>query len=92
MLSLSLVLTSGCGAALLAAAVSMRFGQLAGVLAAALGGCGLAIGRSAKPDDNLMRGAIGVYAVLLGGLILAGSIVAQVRRTPVGGAVSHSEN
>lgn len=82
MMSASLCLTTLCGAVLLAIAISLRYGQLAGALSATLGGCFLAIRITSTPVDGLMRGAVPVYCVVMGGLILAGYLVP--REPPVG--------
>lgn len=82
MLSASLCLTAFCGAMVLAIAVSLRFGQLAGALAATLGGCFLVIRIKKPQSDGPLRGAVPVYAILMGGLILAGFLVP--REPPLG--------
>lgn len=68
---MALLLTAFGLAALLAAEVSIRFGQLAGMLGAALAGLAVAARFTSLGD---YRGTIPVFAVLAGGLAYAGAI------------------
>jgi hypothetical protein len=68
----AMALTAGVVAILLGAEVSLMFGQLTGIAAAALGGacvCGFLTG-----PNGAARGAIPVYVVLVGGLAYVGAI------------------
>jgi hypothetical protein len=76
----SMSLAALCGAALLAANVSLVFGALAGVAFAALAGCWVVALRHG--DENSIRSAVPVYAVLVGGIMLAGALYARMLRVP----------
>lgn len=74
MLSLSLCISASCGAVLLAAFVSMRFGLLTVAAAAALSGCWVVSFRDSS--RNLARGVTLFYSVVIGGLLLTGQVAA----------------
>lgn len=71
MLAAALCASALCAAALMGAEISLRYGQLAGVLAAALGGCWLGLGGRSAAGEGLMRGTGLLYAITLGGLMLS---------------------
>lgn len=66
-----MTLSAGALAALLAALLSIRFGQLAGLATSALAGC---IAASFLNPQSTSRGLIPGYAVLLGGLAYVGCV------------------
>lgn len=74
MLSLSLCASAFCGAVLMSALVSLRFGLLAVAAAAAISGC-CAVSLRGNARD-LVRGMILVHFVIVGGLMLAGQLAA----------------
>jgi hypothetical protein len=74
MLSLSLCASAFCGAVLMSAFVSLRFGLLAVAAAAAISGCSVVSFRGNARD--LVRGMILVHFVIVSGLMLAGQLVA----------------
>ncbi len=72
--SLSLCISASCGAVLLAAFLSVRFGLLTVAAAAALSGCWVISFRDSRCD--LIRGMTLFYSVVVGGLMLAGQVAA----------------
>lgn len=76
LISLSLSLSSLCGAVLMAAFVSLRFGMLAFAAFAAVSGvCAMSAFGSTR---DVVRGAALFYAVVIGGLMLTGQLVGVV--------------
>lgn len=71
-LPFSMLLAAACGAGLLADAVSLRFAQLGGVAASGLGGAWVV--SLLHRSGNIVRGLLLPYAVMVGGLMLAGSL------------------
>ena len=74
MFSLSLCVSASCGAVLLAAFVSVRFGLLTVAAAAALSGCWVISFRDSSRE--LVRGVTLFYSVVVGGLLLTGQVAA----------------
>lgn len=74
-LMIYLTMAAALTALLLAAAISLRFGQLAGIAAAALAGCAVATRWQAEPIE--VRGMLPVFAVLVGGCAFIGCIERQ---------------
>jgi hypothetical protein len=70
-----LTLVAMAVAVLLAAAVSLKYGQIAGIAAAALAGCGAAAFLAKRPPAT--RGLIPAFAVLVGGAAFVGCIEPQ---------------
>ncbi len=70
MLLFALAMASFCGAAFLAVELSLTFGALGGALFATLAGCWLVL--LLRKQKEFVASALPVYAVILGGLMLAG--------------------
>lgn len=68
----ALTIVAGAGAILVAVFVSLTFGQLAGIAAAAMAGCTVATSRVGDP--TLTRAVIPAFVVVVGGLLFVGSI------------------
>lgn len=77
-LSMSLCISAWCGAVLLSAFVSLRFGLLTVAAAAALSGCCVVSTRDSARE--LVRGVILFYSVVVGGLMLVGELAAVLPR------------
>ena len=68
---LLLLVVSVAGAVVLGLSGNLRFAQLAGILAAGMGGCVLVLSYY-HPSEPLMRGAIPAFTVLLCGVMFTG--------------------
>lgn len=68
----TLTIVASVGAIMVAVFISLTFGQLAGIAAAAMAGCTIAASRAGDP--TMTRAVIPAFAVLVGGSLFVGSI------------------